>query len=370
MNGGGARTAAAILAVIVALGACESPPATPLSRVSVLRYDPALKCYANMTGTDAPVDPALKAPNMCPASAPDTVILAGIDRLAVLVDYGPGIEFEPTATVPAPTVVVSVDGQSSSVAIQVSPVQFAPGGRAYFLATFSAPSTPSTNVGVAVSVAPGFSFTVPTRFEIRAAKPTIAVTGCPAPGPCTVTAGVGAAQLTVTAPGAVPQQIAFRSLVDGIEQPDTIPAVLTKAAGDHTEGVANFPVPIAAAGSTWVIEADLGPERSSTAAMTLAAPKITAVLACKEPCTFSQGASTAVTVTAPKAIRATQAAITAGLDGVPQVTGATINLSSVDVTAGTVFGQLPLSAPTKPGLWSIDVSVAGYHAQTILVPVQ
>jgi hypothetical protein len=367
--------AAAGLAVALGLAqaACgfETPQPTQLSRVSVLRYDPGMDCYDDLTAATWPVDPALGF-NICGAPPSDAGWRGGVDQVEVVVDYGPDVQFEATATVPPPTVAVTADGQPASVAMTPSAPIPAGGGRYYFTVDFIAPPIRSTNVRVGVSVASGFSYQVPTTFAVSPPTPTIAVTGCAPGDTCTATAGVGSVEVTVTSPGSVSQEISFRSLVNGIQQAESIPAVTTKAKGDHAEWVISFPVPITdKQPALWVIEADLGPETAHTDAIQLGLPTIEASLACGSSCTLAPGAATGVTVVAPEGIRADHASLTATLDGVPVITGGTINLDRPGPTAGTVAGDLPLTAPAKTGQWQIDVSVAGYYrASSVFATIQ
>jgi hypothetical protein len=362
------KTTLGMLCLAVAVSACESSNPVQLQAVSVLRYDAANGCYANMTATEAPVAPELMlAARVCSQGA-DPTLIGGVDQVQIVVDYGPGVMFAASAAVPAPTLTLFVDGHASPTVISVSPAHMGSGGRTYFLGSFLTPQTPSANVTISAVVAAGFSRTVATVFQIDAPTPAITIMDCPASGDCVLPAAVGSVSVKVTAPGALPQQISFVSRLDDVPQTDGIPPVMTAPSGDHTEVVTPFPVPIAQDGAQWVIEAHLGPQEAPSVVMHLDRPTITASLACGSPCQLSAGAQATLTVTAPAKIRATQAHASVALDQVP-IQDLLIDLSDSDSNAQTVTGTFPLMAPAKPGQLTIDVSVAGYHAQTITATV-
>jgi len=202
------------------------------------------------------------------------------------------------------------------------------------------------------------------------AMPAMPIAECPASGACTLTAGVGVATAQVTVPGTVPQTINFRTYVNNVPQDQQSAPVTTMLDGDHTSAIVSFPTPDTGANSAWRIDAILGATTAPSPVIALTPPSITASLGCATPCTLAQGSVVNLTVTAPEGIHQTQAVTTARLDSVPTLAELDITLSDVDHTAHAISGQLQLQAPDQPGTWTLDVSVDGYQAQTVVATIQ
>ncbi|HEY4238348.1 MAG TPA: hypothetical protein VGM88_00955 [Kofleriaceae bacterium] len=357
-------------AVLVLLAACHSENPENLTAISVLKFDSGDGCFFRMT-PEAP-DPALQGVNECPndSGVPPT-LTAGVDHVEMVIDYGADVHFSDIAStsVPAPIISVSVDGVASLTPIvPIGPLP-GPDHRAFFFGDFTAPTTPTTNLALTVTVAPGYAEVVPTTFTVSPAMPAITIAECPATGTCTLIAGVGVATAQVTVPGTVPQTINFRTYVNNVPQDQQSAPVQTALDGDKTSAIVSFPTPDSGANSAWRIDAILGASTAPSPVIHLTQPTITASLGCATPCTLAAGSVVNLTVTAPEGIHQTQAVTTARLDGVPTLSELDIDLSDVDHTAHTISGALQLQAPDSPGTWTLDVSVDGYRAQTVVATI-
>ena len=117
----------ALLPLMTALAACESGiTADAQPSVSVLKQDGG--CFALMT-PDTPVSTTLGVSGTCNYRA-EPRLLAGLDLIEVVVDYGEDIDFAGAATAPTPDVDVTVDGVHSDVPVEISN-ELRVGSRAY-----------------------------------------------------------------------------------------------------------------------------------------------------------------------------------------------------------------------------------------------
>jgi hypothetical protein len=351
------------LSLVLLLAGCEiGVSSAPQPSVSVLKRDG--DCFALMTA-GTPVAPALGVHGVCGYRA-DPRVLAGIDLVQLVIDYGAEVTFEGTVAAPPPTITITVDGLISDQPIELSPEQRA-GGRAYFIATFRAPRTPSANMRVEVGVNPGFHTLVPDVFAVVAPRVELALVDCPLGIDCAYEGAVGAANVYIAVLGEVPQVVKLRSALDGVAQPDPVPPLVTQVFGGHTAGTSAIPVPTAPEGTLWTITAQIGDAPPSAVTATIHAPAIAAQLSCGPTCALDRDEPVGLEITAPAAIQQRQALVTTRLDGVPQLVAAPVTL--VALTDGAATGLLGLRAPTSPGTWQIDVSVAGYLAPAVVTTI-
>ncbi len=262
-------------------------------------------------------------------------------------------------------VTLLVDGVPSDAPIMITGEERA-GARAYFIATFRAPATPSLDARVIAGVNPGFQTEVPVAFSIVSPQVTIDITDCAQGAPCVLLGAVGSAHVRLAVPGDVPQTIVLAATLDGVPQPDPAPPIKTDPVGGHTEHTTAIPVPAARDGAQWVIAAQLGDAVPATATATIQAPTIDSTLSCDPTCSITAGASVGLDITAPANIRPLQALVTTRLAGVPQLVDATVDL--VAGADGNARGTLALVAP-QAGAWTIDVTIAGYAAATLVETV-
>jgi hypothetical protein len=353
---------ALLLALHLAVAGCEdgiTSDAQPI--VSVLKQDGS--CFARIAGD--PIDSTLGVAGTCPYRG-DSRLLATIDQLEVVVDYGVDVPFSGTTTAPRPDILVTVDGVESDVAIAISD-EFRVGDRAYFIATFRAPPETSSDIRISASVNAGFQTLVPE--VLSSIQPPVALNllECLPASLCQVFGAVGSAHITLAVPGNVSQFVTIHSYLDGVPQPDPVPPVRTFPANGRTEAITAVPVPAAPDDTSWRITAQLadGPVAEVTAVIT--APSLVARLTCGSTCSLSSGDPVGLEILAPSQIRPLEAFVTTRLDGNPQLVSVRVPLQQR--ADGTALGLLGLTAPAGSGSWQIDVTVAGYAAPTVVTTV-
>lgn len=321
-------------------------------------------------GCFAPVGAAPSAelglPNLCPTPA-IAPINAGLDTIMLVLDYGV-LDLPDSAAIPPPSITLSVDGVPQPGALTPDPLHQSATGRRYFTAVAHVPATPSRDVRIAARPLASSPLATELRLTSVAPVPAASITECdPPPAICEATAAVGSVHLAVALPGDVARAVTIHSSIDGVLQPDP-PAMTTAPIGNHTEGVRTIDVPGGVAdGALWTLRAQLDAEPSDVM-IRLHPPAITSSLSCPSPCTVAPGASLGLTVVAPRDIRPRRAVYATRLGGVPNASG-TLDLLTIDNAAATASGATPLVAPATPGPWTIDVSVADYAAQTLVVNV-
>ncbi len=347
--------------LLVLVAGCEGLTSAAEPTVSVLKRTND-GCFSLIT-SDSPVAPALGLSGEC-AYLSEPELLASVDLVEVVVDYGPNVTFAGDSHAPPPNLTIAVDGTATDVPITLSEEQRV-GGRAFFVATFHTPTTVSNDMRITAGVNPGFQTEVPVIFAILPTPVTLSITDCPS-GACVVTGGVGRVGIRVSVPGDVPQVVALSGAIDGVAQ-DPLPIVTTAPVENHTEGVAQVPVPVAPDGAAWTIVAQLGPTQSATVTATIHAPEIESALSCGSACAIARGQSVGLDIAAPDQIRPLQAVVNTQLDGVPQLVGVVVPI--VEGADGFARGQLALTAPSAAGAWQIDVAVAGYTAPSIVTTV-
>jgi hypothetical protein len=335
----------------------------PVNAISVLTRSP-LGCAVLVTG-ERP-DAALGLPDPCTGGAALGVLDAGTDVATVVVDDGPVDLLGKPAKIAPPAVSVVIDGRDSALPVIVSGVNRA-GGHVFFLATFTTPLTLSSDVRIAVAAVPGAAL-VTDRLVIRPTAISLAIAECP-DSPCEQQAAVGAVHLTVSIPGEVPQSITVRNVIDGIVTDDNAQTVTTVIGSGTTTRTIAMPVPAAAEGATWQLEVQLGAVPTRSDPITIRRPAIDTSLSCGASCTIAPGTQVGLTIVAPRDIRPHQAMVFTAIDGVPIVTGSALDLTDDNAT-GTARGVTTLVAPSTTGTWTVDVSIAGYRANTLIATVQ
>lgn len=350
------------LAVLV-LTACEGLTVSSQPRVSVLKRTND-GCFSLMT-QDAPVASELGISDICPYLS-EPLLLAGVDYVEVVVDYGPEVAFSGDTHAPAPDIAITIDGGPSDVRIVQSGEQRVD-ARAFFVATFHTPPVLSTDVRIAAGVNPGFHSEVPITFSILATPVDLSIVNCPQGTGCMLTGGVGRASLRVVVPGDVPQVVALRGTLDGTPQADPLPPVTTQPVGNHTEVIAPIPIPAAHDGAQWAIGAQIYTTQTAQVTATIAAPMITSALSCGSTCALATNQAVGLAVGAPNGITPLEALVDTAVNGIPQLVHATVPLA--ETANGTATGQLALRAPATAGSWQIDVHVAGYAAASIVTTV-
>jgi hypothetical protein len=283
-------------------------------------------------------------------TAPGTVATTGTITWTLNGILQPGSV--PVALTPAPNVVNTVTG------VAFAPVPLVPQ---------NTPWVVSAQVGAASGMGPGATIGAPAV--------TIAVAQCAMDGGiCTLVADVGTVAVSVSVPGLVPTMGTVTSSLNGVPQPGSslVSLVRSPNANDLLSGVVYIPVPAAADGASWTLAAQVGTSEVDTPNMTLRAPVISAALAgcAAGTCTVTAGATVPFTVTVPLGMAAQQAVVTATVDSAATAP-VTVNLTTTEISAGTMTGTVGLVAPAKSGAaWIIDTNVGGYNAPTVIAKVQ
>ena len=346
--------------LIILLCACEGLTSSSQPNVSVLkRTDEG--CFSLMT-PDAPVASELGVTDVCPYLS-EPQLIAAVDYVEVVVDYGADVAFAGDTHAPPPNIALTIDGGPGDAQIVLSGEQRI-GSRAFFVATFHVPPTLSTDVRIAAGVNPGFHTDVPVTFSILPTPVDLSLVNCTQGTGCDLIGGVGRAQLKVVVPGDVAQVVQLHGTIDGQPQLDPLPPVTTQTLGNHTEALAQIPIPAAHEGAVWNIGGQIYATQTAEVTAVIHAPTILSALTCGASC--AAGSSTGLVIGAPNGITPLSARIDTSLDGVPQIVGATAPL--VENANGTATGQLALTAPGA-GTWQIDVHVAGYAAPSIVTTV-
>jgi hypothetical protein len=347
----------------VTLAGCESgitSDAQPI--VSVLVQDGS--CFALMAG-DA-IDPVLGVSGTCPYRA-DTRLLADIDLVEVVVDYGPDVPFSGTTVAPPPDITLTIDGVESDMPIMVSS-EYRVAERGYFIATFRAPPQTSTDVRISARVNAGFQTVVPEVLTTVAPQVEIALLECPEGGTCPVFGATGSVHVHLAVPGTVPQFVTIHSTIGGVPQPAPVPPVKTFVTSGRTVTTTAIPVPVAPDNTPWVISAQLGSGPITSVNAMIHAPLIVSELTCGASCmALDEGDPVGLVIVTDADIRPLEAYVTSRLDGIPLIVGARVPLEPR--ADGTALGLLGMTVP-GPGTWQVDVTVAGYDAPAIVTTVQ
>jgi hypothetical protein len=354
-----------LVAAVAVLGGCDSgitADAQPI--VSVLKQDGG--CFALMT-PETPIPSALGVSGTCNYQAQPR-LLAGVDLIEVVVDYGEDVDFAGATTAPTPNIDITVDGVHSDVPVEISS-ELRVGSRAYFIATFYAPTEISSDVRIAVGVNSGFQTVVPVVFSSISPPVSLSLFECPQGTACEIPGAVGSVHIALAVPGTVPQSIAIHSLLNGVPQPDPVPPVMTAPTQGMTQAVTAIPVPAATEFTQWTIRAQLGASTPVQVFTTIRSPELHALLSCPSGCnSLGRDEPVGLTIIAPAQIRPLEARVSTYLDGVPQVIVAPVEL--VQNANGTSQGLLALRTPNETGTWEIVVTVAGYGAPAIVTTIQ
>jgi hypothetical protein len=311
-----------------------------------------------------PIDPTLGVSGTCPYRA-DTRMLAGIDFVEVVVDYGPDVPFSGSTVAPSPSVVLTVDGVASEDPISMSD-EFRVGDRAYYIATFRAPLRASNDVRITARVNAGFQTLVPEVLTTTSPQVELVLLECQQ-GACEVPGATGSVHISLAVRGTVPQVVTIHSMLDSVPQPDPVPPVRTFVNNNRTENTTAIPIPSAPDGTLWTISAQLGDGATTEVDAIIRKPSILTELTCGLVCALDDGDPVGLEIVTPAGIRPLEALVTTRLDGVPRLVDARVQLQNR--ADGTAHGLIGLVAP-GPGAWQIDVTVAGYSAETIVTTVQ
>jgi hypothetical protein len=350
-----------VLLATIAAG-CDSgitSDAQPI--VSVLKHDGV--CYALIAG--AKVDPSLGVPDVCNYRS-DVRVYAGIDKLEIIVDYGPDVPFSRSEASPRPDVVVTVDGVTSTEPIEISD-EIRVGSRAYYVATLRAPSQSSAEVRISAGVNAGFQTFVSESLTTIAPPVSLTLLECSQGSLCELPGGVGSAHISLLVTGGAEQQVRIMSRLDNVPQPDPIPPVKTFVVGNNSEAITGLPIPPAPDGTTWTIRAQLGDSAPAMVSVSIRAPELFTSLTCGTSCVLSSGDRVGLEIIAPSEIQTLEARVTTRLDGVPLLVNAVVPLDKR--ADGTAVGLLGLVAPVGAGSWQIDTIIAGYAAPAIVAVV-
>ena len=173
----------------------------PSAALSVLKFDNTGCTLLSATAPSAAL--GFPACRMTQSRA----IRAGIDQLALVIDYG-ALHLPASTAVPPPMPAILVDGAASTTTMTTRP-QPPIAGHTFFVTTLTAPSALSNNVRIAVPVSTGFALSDPQTYTTVAPVVTVSAlvqtaAGCfapigdlPGPDPVLALPGLCAAGITV-----------------------------------------------------------------------------------------------------------------------------------------------------------------------------
>jgi hypothetical protein len=346
------------------LSGCSSDDPVALSVVVLKRSSDSngTPCWAQLTDEGLPAEYP-RSRELCP-NAELPVLSSGVDRVRVVVDYG--VALEDAKTAPAPTIKAFFDGaeQATGASVQAS----VDGNARFALAELVVPVTEAKELRFTVSTPSGYSGAAAEAFTLMPAEPTIEVTECKRQTPCLLEAGVGTAEVVVSAPGASPRDVTLESTLDDVQASEPFALKLTTPSADKMTTRKSVQVPFGRPGAVWRLTARLG-SVSHTQEIALAAPAIEAELSsCKTaPCAAKYGSSHVLTIRAPAAMRESQATVSTALDHFPLLPPAKVNLALAGAGKASKEAAYPITAPASGASWQIDVHVAGYAAQSLVV---
>lgn len=360
---------AAALALLVAASCDESAPSG--MRVTVQRWLNEQQCWATMT--EATVDPALAVPGEECAGTVEPQLTAGADRVRAIIDYG-DLSFTPGTTVPPPTLTMTLDGVETPTGASLeSPPRR--DGRAYFVATFTAPLKAAAEMKLKASAAEGFAYAVPETFHVDAASVGISVEQCAPDAPCELVGGVGSAVVSVVVPGTTTQEVTVTSTIDDVAQPGerVIVAKTQDVMGGEPIMIGRdfVNVPAEHDGALWQLTARFGIATGVSPVILLRSPSISASIACGAPCEVIAKSSVSLVVSAPAKSQFHEALVSAMVNNAPVASGVVVPLNVLDINTDRLSGTLSLAVPDAPGkTWQIDVTVGPYRAPTVLAVIQ
>ena len=265
-----------LICILMVTAGCEGLTSLPEPSVSVLRQTEG-GCFALMN--DTPVASVLGVPGTCLGPPTQPQLFGGADNVEVVIDYGPDVDFAGSTSSPVPTVDITVDGKTVDQQIDIS-AEHRVGGRAYYIATFVAPPTPSIDMQITAGVDADFQTVVPTIFTIVLPPVTLELLDCVGIQACQLMGSVGSAHIKVSVLGEVPQTVLIHTLLDGFMLPDTLPPITTEISAGHTEHTTAIPVPAAHDNDVWEITAQLGAQLPTSVLVTIVPPTITTALSC------------------------------------------------------------------------------------------
>lgn len=322
--------------------------------------------------------------NVAPAAPQVTIDECASGPCDIVANDRNVVTLKPTALGPTgqtAAVTVSVDGiaqPGSQPVVLDTPAKITLDGKEYDAATASyAAVLPETAPGASVrfTVRVGSEVAQSAELHMVYAQPTLSVDGCDGQSECVMVAHTGAAVVRPAAVGPVGQTVSLSSYLNGVLQPGTRSITLNAPAEIGDLGAATavefVPVPIAPEGSRWRLEIRTGALVESSPEIRLVAPQIQASLSCGNTCSLAPGDPVDVLVTAPMLIGTKQALITTTVDGLTDLVSVVLNLNQLNTGGQVVFEQKRLTVPDASGsTWTIDVSLAGYRATTLIVPIQ
>ncbi len=336
------------LALVLALGAtaCDHERASGMV-VSVQKQTPA-GCYATIDGTTPAPELGL---DPCTTDAPG--IVAGLDRLRFVIDYGQGVDVSAGTEVPEPDVVVTLGGNASPVGVRFEPVDRI-GERVHFLALYDVPAVAASGLQVAVEAAPDLTG-VTKPLPVALPKAAVRVQDCPSM-PCTLEGGATSASVEVTIPSRTGQEVSLRSTLRGIARNDARDLTTVTVGEGITAVTATMEIPFVDEPGVWTIEARWIGEPVTTT-VSLIRPTIgVAIEECPspEPCEQIAGVGTvraAVTIPGDSAQSATLRSI------VDNSVVSELPVNTTVLPGHVTRASVPVPVPfaTHDALWRLDL---------------
>ena len=358
------RARAIALVLGLASVACDGDPASSDDAddhqlvVSVQRWDEARQCFATIS--QAVPDPELGLRGSCEGDGALSAVIAGVDRLRIVIDYGTSVRISAATKLPAPTLALLFDGAPSMVAPRFGEMQRA-GKHLFFLATYDVPLIDANELVIAAEAVPDFRDETPESFAVAQPSARVEIEGCAAGG-CGFVGGVQAARVVVTIPSREPQPVTLRShLADGSRE--TTRTLTTARIGETlTRVVTTVDTPLVGAPATWVLEAHWRTQTTTTT-VALARPTLALeVLQCPStPCDLIAAVGrvrAVVTIPGPTAQAVTMRSIVGGFDDSAQ---SKMSVAHTDASTQVTFD---INTPMQPtSSWQLEARWQTIDAQ-------
>lgn len=338
----------ALVALVVGCGDDDANQPSGMI-VTVQRWNAAQACFADHIGV---TDPELGL-GIEPCAAIATPILAGVDTLRIVIDYGTGLRISDATVLPDPAIAVTFDGQPSTATPRLGHMQRAE-GHAFFLATYDVPLAIASEARITAEAVADYRDEV-QPFAVILPTPTIRIQNC-AVG-CVLTGGATTATVEVTVPSRTAQPVTLRTSLDDVAS-GTTRDITTEVTGEATTTkVTTIDVPLVDKPSRWKVTATWLTQNAPVE-IDLAAPEVEiSVAQCpSETCTLTAAVGTAsVSITVP--------------GEAPQPVSVRSILNNVLQSESSTFNTASIGQQTTRATTTIDVPIATTNAKWVLEAV-
>lgn len=335
------------LLAMAMLGACGDDVADdgPSGmQVTVQRWNPTEKCFADHIGATS-ADLKLED-----CSDPAGPILAGVDTLRIVVDYGTGLRISDATVLPDPKVSITFDGQAPTATPHLGHMQREQ-GHLFFLATYDVPLAIADEVRISAEAVADYRAEADV-FAVIYPTPVIRIQNCGAA--CTLTGGADTATVEVSVPSRTAQPITIRTSLDDVAY-GSVRDITTDVVGEvSTAKVTTIEAPLVDKASRWKVEATwLTQHASIEVALSVPEIQITVAQCPNDSCELTAAVGTAsVTISVPG-------------DAVQSVSLRSI-LGNILQSETAAFSTVPVGQHTTRATTTIAVPAATANAKWVL----